>query len=204
MNRSRKKPALAFQLFLETHTGNGPSLDKHDKERRRILTVIPRIRNRENARPGWGKSSHKITEFIPRSQAAASALGVRAHRAGHGMIPRSQKGGYARGPPSHTRRRKRHKSSRHRSPAREEERFAVHGKDVFECNPAPLRTRQAEGRGLQSTRSPRRRVRRSGPEAPLLQCREDREVRGAGGGRGGAPKNSMARLENRESVQAVW
>jgi hypothetical protein len=76
VNRSRKKPALAFQLFLKTHTGNGPTLGKHDKERRRILTVIPRIRNRENARPGWGSLSHEITDFIPRSQAAASALGV--------------------------------------------------------------------------------------------------------------------------------
>jgi hypothetical protein len=57
---------------------------------RRVLQSPPEIV--KNARPGWGESSHKITDFIPRSQAAASALGVRAHRAGHGMIPRSQKG----------------------------------------------------------------------------------------------------------------
>ena len=42
MNRIAKKPALAFQLFLETHTGNGILFDKHDKERRRILVVIRR------------------------------------------------------------------------------------------------------------------------------------------------------------------
>ena len=42
MNRSRKKPALHSQLFLETHTGNGVLFDKHDKERRRILIVIRR------------------------------------------------------------------------------------------------------------------------------------------------------------------
>ena len=39
MNRIAKKPALASQLFLETHTGNGVLFDKHDKERRRILIV---------------------------------------------------------------------------------------------------------------------------------------------------------------------
>ena len=54
MNRIAKKPALAFQLFLETHTGNGILLDKHDKERRRILSVIRR--KAKLAKPGITKS----------------------------------------------------------------------------------------------------------------------------------------------------